>query len=498
MFRLGQPHTVAAIDLGSNSFHMVVARVVDGQVLVVDRMREMVRLGAGLDASNRLTRAAQDAAIACLERFGQRLRGMSARNVRAVGTNTLRRARNAGEFLAAARRALGHPIEVIAGREEARLIYLGVAHGLAGVDGRRLVMDIGGGSTELIIGERFEPVCTESLHMGCVGMSREHFPDGAITRAGMRRAEIAARLELQPIESEYRQRGWQSAVGASGTILAAAAIVQAAGWNTDGITPEALRKLRDALFEAGHVERLRLSGLSRERAPVFPGGLAILLAAFDALGIQHMRVSESALREGLLYDLLGRIRHEDVRERAIQTLSTRYQIDKDQALRVERTARVCFTQAAPAWGLNDDDVDVLAWAARLHEIGLAVAHSQYHKHGAYLLENSDLPGFSHQEQKLLAILVRSHRRKFPSEAFDDPAEPVSGAAHRLCVLLRLAALLHRARANAPLPGFSLLPNAQHLYLKFPDGWLAEHPLTEADLHREAEYLKATKIKLRFS
>ncbi len=489
--------TVAAVDLGSNSFHLIVARNIDGQLHVLDRLREMVQLAAGLDARNRLSAEAQANALACLERFGQRLRGMEPGSVRAVGTNTLRRARNGRQFLAAAQRALGHPIEVISGQEEARLIYLGVAHSRADDQGRRLVMDIGGGSTELIIGERFEPLHMESLYMGCVSMSRAHFPDGVLRMRNFRQALTAARLELQPVEAYFRRIGWEVSTGASGTIRAVASVVRAASSSADDITLPALHKIRDALLAAGHTDRLQLPGLSAERVPVFPGGFVILLAAFEALGIERMGVAEGALREGLLYDLHGRIQHEDVRERTIQALTARYHLDLEQAARVEATACDLLAQSEAAWGLGDEAAHDLTWAARLHEIGLTIAHNHYHKHGAYLVENSDLPGFSRQEQELIAALIRGHRRKVPLAVFKALGDGRGEIAIKLCVLLRIAALLHRSRVAVQIPPIRLVAGKKSLSLEFPEGWLDQHPLTRADLECEAGFLTAAKFRLQF-
>jgi len=490
--------TVAAVDLGSNSFHMIVARPNDTELVVVDRLREMVRLAAGLDGHRRLDEAAQRRALGCLERFGQRLREMPPGSVRAVGTNTLRSARNAGGFLEAAEQALGHPIELISGVEEARLIYLGVAQSTPGNTGPRLVMDIGGGSTELIIGEGFEPRRMESLYMGCVSMSQRHFPDGTISAKRWQRALLAARQELEPLETGYRHLGWEEAIGASGTIRAVRSVVQAAGWSATGISREALERLADALLKAGHVDKLKLAGLSAERAPVFPGGLAVLLATFQSLGLEQMRVSDGALREGLLYDLLGRIRHEDVRNRSVESLAARYHVDTEQGVRVARTAAYALEQAAAAWDLEgDESTRWLGWAAQLHEIGLDIAHSQYHKHGAYILENADLAGFSRQEQRVLAALVRLHRRRFAADVLadlpDDWRQPVT----YLAILLRLSVVLHRSRSTAALPAFELAASEKALRLRFPDGWLDEHPLTRADLEQEAGYLKASRVKLEF-
>ncbi len=482
---------VAAIDLGSNSFHMIVARRVNGQLHVVDRLREMVQLAAGLDSQNRIDRGATVRALECLKRFAQRLSGMASRQIRCVGTNTLRRARNAGDFIAMAEGVLGYPIEVIAGREEARLIYLGVAHSVADA-GRRLVIDIGGGSTELIIGEGLEPLITESLHIGCVGMSRGYFPHGVIRKNAFAEAELAAALEFQPVQKIIREQGWASAVGASGTILACAHVLQARIWTRSGISRSGLQRLRTALIETGHVRRITTwPGISAERAAVLPGGVAILCAAFQALGIKRLEVSEGALREGLLYDLLGRIGHHDIREHSIEALLERYHIDRAQALAVARSARALLAQVAEAWQLHAPEHTAwLEWAARLHEIGLAIDHTRYHRHGAYLVENADLPGFSRQDQRRVAVLIRAHRRKFPAALL----HALPGSLH-LAVLLRLAVLLHRARQPQMAP---LKLDATHttLTLRFPIGWLEHHPLTATDLRQEASDLKAAGLKLK--
>jgi exopolyphosphatase/guanosine-5'-triphosphate,3'-diphosphate pyrophosphatase len=483
--------TVAAVDLGSNSFHMIVARLRDGGIEVIDSLREMVRLGGGLDEVGNLDQAARDRALACLERFGQRVRPLVPGSVRAVGTNTLRQARNAAGFLQQAETALGHPIEIISGTEEARLIYLGVAHDLAGDESRRLVMDIGGGSTELIIGKLFEPLHMRSLHMGCVSMSRRFFDDGCITDKRWRRAITAARLELEPHEAVYRHIGWREVVGASGTIRAVGQVVMENGWCQHGITRDALDQLVQVLLDAGRLDKLKLPGLVEERVPVFPGGVAILAATFDALGIETMEVADGALREGLLYDLIGRIRHEDTRIRTIQGLAGRYEVDTRQAALVKDTVVDFLNQVGSAWSLEGVEVeDLLQWAADIHEMGLQVARSGYHKHGAYLLDNADLPGFSRKEQHLLALLVRLHRRKLVKELFDDLPDDERKTVERMVILLRLAVLLHRSRSEVPLPEINIKAKKRSIALKFPPGWFDEHPLTQADLEEEAGYLKA--------
>ena len=489
---------IAAIDLGSNSFHMIVARVQNGHLQIIDKLREMVRLGEGLTPEKDLDPVVADRALACLERFGQRLGALPSANVRAVGTNTMRQIKSANTFQTRAQQALGHSIEVIAGREEARLVYLGVAHGLAAGDEYRLVVDIGGGSTEVIIGQGFTAHQRESLHMGCVSMSRGFFQDGVISAKAMQRAELACALQMHPIREQFKQ-GWSRAVGSSGTIKAIREVVIEAGWSEAGITRESLDKLADHLIEAGSLDKLTLKGLTDERKPVFPGGVAVLRAVFSNLGIEQMQVSDEALREGLIYDMIGRIRHEDTRERTIQSLADRYNLDQEQAQRVNSTAQAIFNQVIRAWKLTDPHYsEMLSWAARIHEIGLAVSHSQFHKHGAYLIENADLSGFSRQEQRVLAALIRGHRRKFPSSIFESLQSDLVLCTKQLCILLRLAVLLHRSRSAVSTPHALLSAEGSQLSLEFPEGWLANHPLTQAELEQEASNLEAAGFSLSFS
>lgn len=492
------PEMVAAVDLGSNSFHMLVAALRNGNLAIIDRLREPVRLGAGLDAQRCLTADAQVRALDCLERFGQRVRDIPAGSVRAVGTNTFRVAGNANQFLNRAEHALGHPIEIISGAEEARLIYQGVAQSLA-VDGKhRLVMDIGGGSTEFIIGVDSTPLHKESLHMGCVSMSLRYFPGGKITGKRYRKAVIAAQQELEPIQIAFRKGHWEEAVGASGTLRAIQKTIVTAGWSKGGITAEGLERLVDATLGAGEVAKLSaLPELNQERAPVFPGGLAIVDATFKNLGIDVMHVADGALREGLLFDLIGRLQHDDIRGRTVTAIAERYHVDRAQAERVRKTvARLSAVGLATTSVDREAAWQWLNWACELHEIGLDIAHSQYHKHSAYIVENADLAGFSQQDQKLLATLVRAHRRKFPSKLFKELAHPWDEVGPRLAVLLRLGILLNRSRHPIELPPLRLQMTDAVVNLEFASGWLAEHPLTAADLEQEAEYLRAAGFELR--
>jgi exopolyphosphatase/guanosine-5'-triphosphate,3'-diphosphate pyrophosphatase len=492
--------TYAAIDLGSNSFHMIVCRISDGELLIEDRLRETVSLGSGLDKKRNLTPEIQERALACLEGFGQRLRNIPSENVRSVGTNTLRSAKNSREFLQKANVALGHRIEIISGVEEARLIYLGVAQGISTDGERRLVMDIGGGSTELIIGSGFTPIYMQSLYMGCVTFSQRFFSDGSITAKNFKRAEIAARMELEPVQSVFLKLGWENAIGASGSIRSIRSVVREAQWSDEGITMASLKNLRDALIEMGNIDNVDLKGLSAERKPVFLGGVVILLAAFKALGIERMQVSDSALREGLVQELLGPVQHQqDVRSNAVINLARRYHADETQAQLVKETALECARQVAADWKLNLDETNKwLEWAAQLHEIGLDISHSQYHKHGAYIAEHVDLAGFSRQEQQVLAALIGNHRRKIAKDYLKRLADYRYQPTLYWTILLRLAVLLHRSRATDPLPAFTLKSKKKSLQIQFPDEWLDSHALTRGDLEQEAGYLAAMDFTLAYS
>ena len=485
------------MDLGSNSFHMVVARHSHGQLNIVDRLRETVRLASGLDEYDRLSREATTRALSCLERFGQRLHDMKAGQVRVVGTNTLRKAKRKGAFLDRAREALGHPIEIISGVEEARLIYLGVAHTTPSEAGHRLVIDVGGGSTELIIGEGLAAKRLESLYIGCVSLSSAHFADGEITEKRMKRARTAAQLEFEPIMSRFRRSEWDAALGSSGTMRAVSDVLAARGAPAVGITREGVEWLLEECLRAGQVSKLKLPGLATDRQEILPGGLAIIVTAFDMLGIETMRVADGALREGLLYDLIGRLTDEDARARSVRAMEGRFHVDQEQAARVEATALGFLRQVRDAWGLDEPLAELaLRWAARLHEVGLDIAHSHYHRHGAYLLQHADMPGFPREEQRLVAVLVGGHRRKLNLEQLQDLVPPWHLKAEFLIVLLRLAVLLNRGRGPRSLPEIDLAARGRSLEVGFPKGWLAEHPLTAADLELEVDYLRAAGFRLR--
>lgn len=488
----------AAVDLGSNSFHLIVAQMQNGQLLVIDRLRETVRLAAGLDTTGHLSQESQVQALACLQRFGQRLRALPEANIRAVGTNTFRVARDSAAFLAAAEQALGHPIEIIAGIEEARLIYSGVIQSLPEPNRRRLVIDIGGGSTELIIGERGSPLKLASLFVGCVTLSEQQFAKGIITRRALATAELLAAQELEPIFAEYCALGWEEAIGASGTLKAVESICRASGWSEGGIHRKALDKLKEQMILAGHHSRFTFPGMPENRAAVLAGGVAILSALFDILGLKLVRISEGALREGLLHDLVGRIRHEDIRNQSILALVQRFRVDIVQAQRVATTAQDLLAAVASLWALETEESQFLRWAAQLHEIGLNIAFNRYHKHGAYIVGHADLGGFSLQEQQFLALLIRAHRRSFPVQEWTALPERWQNLGLRLAALLRLAVILNRSRSASQVPELKVFPTRKGLKLEFPASWLPQHPLTQADLVAEASYLQTLNFSLKFA
>ena len=485
----GTSDTLAAVDLGSNSFHLIVASDHDGRLQVIDKHKEMVRLAAGLQAGKTISPDAVERALACLERFAQRIRDLPPDNVRVVGTNTLRQARDGETFIQRAEEILGNRIEIISGREEARLIFLGVSHFQEDDYDSRLVADIGGGSTEIILGRQFQPQILESLHMGCVAMSQRHFQDG-LTLAAFAAAEAAAEQELEVVREEFKQRGWATAIGTSGTI----STVNDATWELSRrrrITLDSLYAIRDHVITHAAEKNYALNAVSDQRAPVFPGGLAILIAIFRSLEIDVMNVSSGALREGLLFDLMGRVHAQDIREQTVRDLMRRFHVDLDHAERVAQTATALVTQLADEWSIANPEIHrLVGWAALLHEIGMDISHSQYHKHGAYLLDNMDLPGFSRQDQHDLSLIVRNHRRKV---AFIDQALPTDIV--RACLVLRLAVVLHRARTTAPLPKINISAADHGIELRFPEQWLANHPLTNLDLAQEAMYLRTVPIEL---
>lgn len=473
--------TLAAIDLGSNSFHMQVGRVEGEQLFYLDSIKEPVRLASGLTADKKLDAAAQRRALNCLRRIGERLQGMPPGAVRAVGTSALRVAKNAPAFLEKARAALGFDIEIVAGREEARLIYLGVSHSLALTRTPRLVVDIGGGSTECIIGVGYEPRDRESLRMGCVVYSKQFFADGLVNRKVFAAADTAARVEIRLVASGFSNNGvnpvWREAVGSSGTARALGEICRLNGHSDGAITHAGLQWLRERLIKAGDVASLELAGLKPDRKPVLAGGLAIMLALFEELGIESMTVAQGAMREGILWDLLGRVHDRDMRDITVGQFQRRYHVDGKQAQRVAQLAGSLARGMRPR--LDESALHTLAWAALLHEIGISIAHSGFHKHGAYILENADMPGFSRSDQSRLATLVRASRGGLGKLGYSrsDPNWP-------LILCLRLALLFNNGRSNPELPDLKLVCVDGDCTLHLASTWLAANPLTQAALEDE--------------
>ncbi|MBD7954530.1 exopolyphosphatase [Stenotrophomonas sp. Sa5BUN4] len=487
---------LAAIDIGSNSFHMVIARYTLGQLRVVDRLRETVRMADGLDGKGGLSSEARQRALECLARFGQRIRDVPSHRVRALATNTVRQLRSPQAFLMPAETALGHAIEVVSGREEARLIYLGVAHAQPPkADQRRLVIDIGGGSTEFIIGSGMQTLERESLQAGCIASTRRFFPGGKLSRKRWKDALAEIGREFQPFASKYRALGWDEALGSSGTHKAISEICAAMKLSKGAITAEALPQLRDELLKAKKIDDIVLPGLGSDRRPIIAGGVLVLEAAFQALGLQKLLVSKAAMREGILYDIVGRAGENDPRDVSVDTLTVRYDIDVAQADRVQSTALSLFDQVRESWKLEADDARMLSWAARLHEMGLMIAHSGYHTHGSYLLENSDIAGFSRQEQQMLAALVRTHRRNVPKSAFEALPERLVVPARRLAALLRLAVLVNRAHESTPLPVLEITAEDDRLSLIVPQSFIDPRPLLRADLIGEVDGM--TGLGLQF-
>ncbi len=488
---------LAVVDLGSNSFQLMVADFSHGQLRVIDRLREMVRLAGGLDDKGNLDEESQERALECLARFGERLRDISADRLRIVGTNTLRKAKDPSIFMDRAHELLGHEIDVISGIEEARLIYLGVSRTLPDVPGAQLVIDIGGGSTELALGEGYQPKELQSLYMGCVSMSQTHFRNGKITAKRFKKARTAVRLELAPVAKKFGESRWERAAGASGTIRAAASVLNELGLIKRNITVAALEELIDRMIAAGHTDEMDFPGLSDRRVPVFPGGIAILVEVMIKLGINELAVAQGALREGVLYDLFGRLSDEDSRVRTIRAMEQRFHVDHEQADRVELTALALLDQVAGDWKLEQPFIRLLlGWAARLHEIGLDIAHSQYHRHSAYLLEHTDMPGFHQNEQRLLSCLVGAHRRKL-SEAsiYEHAPQRWAKRVTRLAILLRLAVLFNRSRTDAFPDGLKIVAHRRTVTLSLTQAWLEQNPLTMADLENEASYLRSREYEL---
>ena len=488
---------LASVDLGSNSFRLQICHVQNGSLQVVDSIKEMVRLAAGLDEHKILDEDSQQRALNCLARFGERLRGFSPQQVRAVATNTFRVAKNIDQFLPQAEEKLGFPIDIIAGREEARLIYTGVVHTLPPRSENMLVIDIGGGSTEFVIGHDIQPEITESLNLGCVSYSMRFFPRGKISHKNFQAAINAARAEIQRISQELKSIGWKSAIGTSGSARSIRDVISADNAALDAITLEQMQIMANRIISAGSIKKARLEGLKNDRMDVFPGGLAVMMAAFAELNIQEMTVTDAALRDGVFYDMLGRQLGNDLRIQTIIDFQNRYHADKMQAQRVETLAESIFDQLTTEMEVNHLDQwhQLLCWAAQLHEIGLDISHTGYHKHAAYILEQADMPGFSRKEQHILATLVLGQRgdlRKI--------AEYTNQEILWLAILaLRLATIFCRARQDMAIPlhhcKITYQKTRKQLMITLEENWLINNPLTASALLQESVLWKKIGLHL---
>ena len=486
---------IAAVDMGSSSFRMIVARVEElngqSQIYIIDALREQVRLGAGLDASKYLDQTSQERALNALSKFGERLRSFKPGEVRAVATNAVRVARNAGEFIGKAEMALGFPIDVISGVEEARLVYCGVAHQLPVGQGRRLVVDIGGGSTEFIIGEDYEPEIMESLYIGCVSTAQQYFSDGGIGSKAMKNAIMSARKEVAVLRRQILDMGWTHAIGSSGTARALAEICVANGFTQHGISADGLQRIREHVCAAGHLDKITLEGLKVDRLPMMPGGLAVMSAVFEELEIEHMDVTDGALRQGLLYDMLGRQHNDDMREITVAQFIHRYKIDAKHANRVKELTESLFKQLTRQLPALQEQRQMLQWAAMLHEIGLSIGHNSHHKHAAYILGNADMPGFSKREQMLLSTWVLAHNGKLGKVS-----EIVNTAMHWAAPMcLRLATLFLRRREVEALPELKVKLLETGMQIVVPKHWLITHPLTQYSLETEVEQWQRIGLEL---
>lgn len=478
-------HLLAAVDLGSNSFRLLIGRIenagMGAQVQALDSLKAPVRLAAGLTPEGMIDSPAQQRALDALSRFAERLRSFSPDTVRAVATNTLRIARNARHFQGTAEAALGFPIDIIAGLEEARLIYVGAAHAMA-VDGEsRLVVDIGGGSTECIIGRDYEPALMESVPVGCVSLSRKYFPNGEIDRGRLDKAVLRARAALAPLALAYRQQGWRYAVGTSGTAKSLTQIAQAQYGHAE-LTWESLARIATDLAAAGHADKLRLEGLRADRRPVLAGGLAMMIALFEEFGIESLGYCSGALRQGVLYDLLGRDAGADMRVITVARMTRRYGANPEHGERVAHTAQAMHTQAAR--GLTERlqaDRALLGWTAQLAEIGMSISHEDFPRHSSYILSHADMPGFSQTEQDRMARLAMGQGgglRKMRT-VLNQPDDWL------MLLCLRVSTILHRRRDGEEVPLPALFAKRERIRIELPQQWAQRHPLSDESLRAEA-------------
>lgn len=459
---LSDTQRFAAVDIGSNSIHLAIAERHGNQLKRVASMSEKVQLAMGLNAQNYLTPAVMERGFECLQRFVGRLGDVNSSHLRVVATNTLRRATNSQDFIAYANGILPVPIEIISGREEARLIYLGVAHTCPSSK-QQLVVDIGGGSTELIIGKNLTPLLTESTQIGAVSFSQQFFGDGTISAMAFEKAIYAAQKELIKFANLYKKTGFDDVLGSSGTIKTIGQALTGFGLANE-ITLAGVEQLKASLIACAHVNEIDMQGVKAHRKAIFPAGVAILLAIMKVFGIRLLRYCDGALREGVMYDMLSRIDFHDVRDDSVLALIDRFGVDKKQAKRVAKTAVQLFTQAQSTLSLSTESEQMLKRAALLHEIGLAIGHSGYHKHGSYLLKHADMAGFSRTDQEKLALLVRYHRRAITTDDHERVIKIGGMALAHLSLLMRLSVVANYGRFELAKQQLKLDINNSHWHV----------------------------------
>lgn len=485
---------MAAVDLGSNSFHLVIARDIDGDLQLLHREKQRVQLAEGLSDELLLSEEAMERGLNVLKQFADTLKDLPADSVRIIATYTLRRAKNSATFLQRARQILPFPIEVISGQEEARYIYQGVAH-FEHFDGRRLVMDIGGGSTEFALGDGAVPLQLSSRNMGCVSYAGKFFRSGKISQRRFKQAIIQAEQELESIAGNFKRQGWQQAVGTSGSVKIIRDLLVQQEPEQPSIHLSGLLQLQQRLIAAGHTDQLDWPGLSPDRRQLLCPAVAIMIAAFQMLDIDSMQYVDAALREGVLNEMCQRLHDQDIRQLTIQSLQKRYQIDEEQCRRVQTTVQTLFKQVKKSWQLDTEDSRLLHWASQVFEIGLHINSSGIQKHSAYILQHANLPGFNQEQQLLLAAMVRFHRRKLKLDELPKLYLYSQQKVVPLLVMLRLAVLLNQKRRDHWLPELQVKATKQQLQLTLPGDWLAEQPVLVADLQQEQRLLAKVNFQL---
>lgn len=492
-----RPRRIAAIDLGSNSFHMTLAELGPLGIKTYHREKRKVRLAAGLNDANVLDEAAQNRALETLGVFGQILDEFKPDDVRAVGTFTFRTAVNIHNLTQKALHVLPYPIEILSGTEEARLIYQGVSHDQHLPD-NTLVVDIGGGSTELIIGQTTEAKLLHSCNMGCVSFNEKFFSNGDITAQAFRKASLYSAQQLESVRMRYLAKGWEMAIGSSGTIKSLSQCASELGLSDGTLTPAILQELKERLISAGHVDHINIPGLSEDRAPVISSGLAILIAVFDLLEVSSMSYCDSALREGLLFDLQDRLQHHDIRHLSVSQLAKRFGCDPHQAQKVAKTAQTMFDSVAASWQLNNLDYhQFLNWACQLHEIGHQINHLSCHKHAAYIVRNSAMAGFNAEQQAILSFLLLSQRKSLKMDqapVFDVYDETTT---LKIILLLRLAIRLNQFRQSDTLDSFEVSSQRNKLTIVFHTIWKDRQDLFSSDLEAEQEQFQPLGIELDY-